>query len=406
MIYRYRNSFLFFLAFAFVIASYGQSKKQQELEDQRQALQREIQQINKVLSKEKKEETSVLSLVEDLNYKINVQRNLIKVTNQQANLLTREINTNQKNITSLREQLVKLKEGYASMVVKSYKGKNEQSRVMFLLSSTNFQQAYKRLQYIKQYANFQKQQAEEIKLKTEKLQVLNTQLLVQKQDKQNLIDENRIAKRDLEKERTNQKELIATIKKNMSRYESQVNNKQKEINRIDREINTIIKEAIAVSNKKAGKSTSSNTFALTPESKKLAVNFESNKGNLPWPVTQGAVTLSFGEHRHPVVKTTTIINNGLRIATNKGAKSKAVFNGLVSEILKIKGTKPIVMVRHGNYISIYKNLSKIYVQKGDTLKTGDEIGEVATDSDGKTVLAFSIFKDAKPINPSYWLLKR
>ena len=116
--------------------------------------------------------------------------------------------------------------------------------------------------------------------------------------------------------------------------------------------------------------------------------------------------MTFGEHRHHVVKTTTIVNNGLRIATNKNAKAKAIFKGEVSSIVKIKGAKPMVMVRHGNYITIYRNLSKVYVQQGDKLETGDEIGEVATDSEGKTTLMFSIFKDSKPVNPAYWLLKR
>jgi septal ring factor EnvC (AmiA/AmiB activator) len=394
------------MAFAMSFAVQSQSKKQQELEQRRQELRREIQAINKVLKAEKNEEKSVLSLVEDLDYKISVQQNLIKVTNQQANLLTREINDNQKNITSLRKQLKKLKEGYASMIVKSYKGKNEQSRVMFLLSSSNFQQAFKRLEYIKQYANFQKQQAEEIKIKAEKLQALNQQLLTQKKDKQKLIDENRIAKRELEKERKTQETLMASIKKNLSKYSRQVTKKQKEVSRIDREINNIIKSAIAASNKKAGKSTSSKTFALTPASKALALNFASNKGKLPWPVSEGAVTLGYGKHKHPVVKSTTIVNNGLRIATSKNAKAKAIFKGEVSSIVKIKGAKPMVMVRHGNYITIYRNLSKVYVKQGDKINTGNELGEVATDSEGKTTLMFSIFKDSSPINPSYWLLKR
>ncbi|MEZ4792935.1 MAG: hypothetical protein R2783_05600 [Gelidibacter sp.] len=130
----------------------AQSKKQQELEARRQEILNEIKQYNLLLSSDRKKEKSMVSLVEDLNNKVRVRQNLIKITNDQANLLTREINNNQKEISSLREQLKELKEDYAAMVVKSYKSKSEQSRVMFLLSSDNFQQAYKRLQYIKQYA--------------------------------------------------------------------------------------------------------------------------------------------------------------------------------------------------------------------------------------------------------------
>ena len=154
----------------------AQSKKQQELEARRQEILKEIQQINTLLFSNKKKEKSVISIVEDLNNKVRVRQNLIKITNDQANLLTREINNNQKEISSLRDQLKELKEDYAAMVVKSYKSKSEQSRVMFLLSSDNFQQAYKRLQYIKQYTKYQEQQGKEIKTKTEKLQELNTSL--------------------------------------------------------------------------------------------------------------------------------------------------------------------------------------------------------------------------------------
>ncbi len=389
-----------------VFSAEGQSKKQRELEERRQELRREIIAINNIRSKEKKEEKSVLTLIEDLNYKVSVRQNLIKVTNQQANLLTREINDNQKTITNLRGQLKKLKEDYAAMIVKSYKRKNEQSRVMFLLSSSNFQQAYKRLQYIKQYANYQKKQAEDIQIKTQELQDLNTDLLRQKQDKQKLIEDNRIAKRELEKERSEQKVMMASIKANLNKYAAQLKKKQQEANKLDREIDRLIKAAIAASNKKAGKSTSSKTFALTPEAKKLANSFYANKGKLPWPVKEGAVTLSYGEHRHPVVRTTKIVNNGIRIATNKNEIVKAVFQGEVLAIIKPKGAPAILIIQHGNYSTTYKNLSKIFVQKGDKIALNQEIGVVATDTSGESILSFGIFKDSKPTNPSYWLLKR
>ena len=397
---------LFVCFFTSVFSIQAQSKKQRELEERRQEIRREIIAINKIRSKEKNEEKSVLTLIEDLNYKLSVRQNLIKITNQQANLLTREINDNQKTISNLRVQLKQLKDDYASLIVKSYKGKNEQSRVMFLLSSSNFQQAYKRLQYIKQYANYQKKKADEIQVKTKELQDLNTDLLRQKQNKQKLIEENRITKRELEKERKEQSEMMASIKVNLNKYASQLKKKQQEANEIDREIDRLIKAAIVASNKKAGKKSSSKTFALTPEAKKLANSFYANKGKLPWPVKEGAVTLSYGEHRHPVVRTTKIVNNGIRIATNKNEIVKAVFQGEVLAIIKPKGAPAILIIQHGNYSTTYKNLSKIFVQKGDKIALNQEIGVVATDTSGESILSFGIFKDSKPTNPSYWLLKR
>ena len=400
------KSYLLFVLLVCSISLQAQSKKQEELESRRQELRREIQQINTLLFQGKKEQKSVLSTVEDLNYKVTVRQNLISITNQQANLLTREINTNQKNITNLRDKLKLLKEEYAAMVVKSYKSKSEQSKVMFLLSSINFQQAYKRLQYIKQYADYQKQRGEEIKVKTNALQELNKDLLKQKKDKQNLIEENRIAKNELAKELKQHEALMSSIKKDLNKYTSQIRTKQKEADKIDKEIEKIIRAAMASSNKKAGKPTSSTTFALTAEDKLLANNFTSNKGKLPWPVEKGVVKLRYGLQRSPIDKNIPIKSNGVRIATNKSEKVRAVFNGTVLSIMTPKNGNNTVLIRHGNYITIYKNLSKIYVNKGDKINTKQNIGVVLTNrASGETILSFVIYKDGKTQNPAHWIYK-
>lgn len=388
------------------ISIHAQSNKQQELENRRQELQREIQQINILLFQGKKEQKSILSRVEDLDYKVIVRQNLIRITNQQVNLLTREINNNQKNITNLRDKLKLLKEEYAAMVVKSYKSKSEQSKVMFLLSSINFQQAYKRLQYIKQYANYQKKQGEEIKVKTLVLQELNKDLLKQKKNKQKLIDENRLAKNELKKELKQHESLMISIKKNLNKYTSQIRTKQREADKIDKEIEKIISAAMANSNKKAGKSTSSKTFALTAEEEILAANFISNKGKLPWPVEKGVVKLRYGNQRSPIDRTIPIKSNGVRIATNKGEKVRAVFEGKVLRIITPKNGNNTVLIQHGNYITIYKNLTKIYVENGDKVKTKQFIGEVLTNrASGETILSFNIYKDGKFQNPAHWIYK-
>ncbi len=396
----------FLVLIAFSLSLEAQSKKQEELENRRQELQQEIQQINTLLFQGKKEQKSVISNVEDLNYKITVRQNLINITNQQANLLTREINANQNNITALRNKLKLLKEEYAAMIVKSYKSKSEQSKVMFLLSSANFQQAYKRLQYIKQYADYQKKQGEEIKVKTIALQELNNDLQKQKRDKQILIDQNNLAKKELEGELKQHEALMASIRKNLSQYSAQIRTKQKEADEIDKEIAKIIREAMASSNKKAGKSETSNTFALTAEELTLASNFTANKGKLPWPVEKGIVKLGYGLQRSPIDKSIPINSNGVRIATNADEKVRAVFNGTVHSIMIPKNGNHVVMVQHGNYFTIYKNLSKIYVKKGDKVETKQFIGEVLTNkASGETILNFVIFKDGKTQDPGHWIYK-
>ncbi|MDA9057142.1 peptidoglycan DD-metalloendopeptidase family protein [Flavobacteriaceae bacterium] len=387
-------------------SGFSQSKKQQELEERRRELTREIQQIGALLFEGKKEQKSVLSVVEDLDFKIKVRKNLISITNQQANLLTREINSNQTKITKLRAKLKALKADYAKMIVKSYKSRADQSKLMFLLSSANFQQAYKRLQYIKQYASYQKLQAELIKTETAKMQQLNIQLVTQKKNKQKLIEENKMAKSILDQERSQQKDLIKDIKNNLSKFTAQIKTKQRESNKIDKEIRKIIQAAIAASNKKAGKSSKSTVFSLTPEQKILAANFTSNKGKLPWPVATGVVKLRFGNNPSPIDRSLTIKSNGVRIATNKGEEVRAVFEGVVQGIMTPKNGNNTIMIRHGNYITVYKNLSKFYVQKGDKVTTKQVIGEVITNkASGESILSFGIYKDSSIQNPSQWIYR-
>ncbi|WP_375241472.1 murein hydrolase activator EnvC family protein [Lacinutrix sp.] len=390
------------------ISVFAQGAKQKELEARRLELSREIQQINSLLSSNQSKKKSQISQIEDLNHKLSVRENLIKVTNQQANLLTREINNNQKQITANRAELTLLKESYASMLQKAYKNKNKQSRVMFLLSSNTFKQAYKRVQYLNQYADYQKEQAEKIKVKTKDLQDANLNLLEQKEAKSKLIAENKIEQQTLQKERKEHEEIMQSIKKDLNKYTAQIKAKQKEASLIDREIDKLISEAIAASNKKAGvkTTTKSKSFALTAEAKALAADFLGNKGKLPWPVEKGVVKLRYGKQPSPLDRNLTINSNGVRISTAKGEKVRAVFNGEVMSILKPRLSNPIVMIKHGNYITTYQNLGKIYVKTGDKVTTKQEIGEVFTNpTTGETILKFRIDKDDKTQNPSSWIYK-
>ena len=384
----------------------AQSQRQQELEEKRRELQQEIREITKLLFAGKKEKKSVVSAVEDINYKISVRKNLIRITNQQANLLTREINANQDEISTRRVKLKALKEAYADMIVKSYKNRARDNKLMFLLSSSSFQQAYRRLQYIKQYADYQRQQAEIIKVETKQLQLLNQDLLVQKKDKQKLVGENKAAKLILDKELKDQQAFIESIQKNLAKFSAQIKDKQKASEKLDKEIRKLIREAIAASNKKAGKSVKSRTFSMTPEQKVLAANFTANKGKLPWPVASGVVKMRFGTNPSPIDPSIKIKSNGVRIATNKGEPVRAVFDGVVQGVMTPKNGNNTIMIRHGNYITVYKNLSKFYVSKGDKVTTKQVLGEVITNkASGESILSFGIYKDSAIQNPSIWVYK-
>lgn len=402
--------YLFFILFIFLaLGSWGvnaQNQRQQELEGRRRELQKEIKQITALLFASKKERKSMINTVDDLSYKISVRKNLIRITNQQANLLTREINFNENKILDKQNKLKILKQDYAAMILRSYKSRDRKNKLMFLLSSSNFQQAFRRIQYIKQYANYQKNQAKLIKEETKKLQLLNQDLVSKKEEKKKIINENQFAKEALDEERNTQKVLIASIQKDLSTFSLKIKNKQKESQKLNEEIRKLIQEAIAASNRKAGKSENLAVFSLTPEQKALAKNFTSNKGKLPWPVANGIVKLRFGTNPSPIDPSIKIRSNGVRIATNKGEPIRSVFEGTVQGVMTPKNGNNTIMIRHGNYITVYKNLSKFYVSKGDKVTTKQIIGEVITNKvTGESILSFGIYKDSSIQNPSSWIYK-
>ncbi|MGC6402588.1 MAG: murein hydrolase activator EnvC family protein [Flavobacteriaceae bacterium] len=381
------------------------SKRQKELEDQRERLTREIKQINQLLFKNTTQKKDALTEVEDLDVKLDIRKRLIRVNNEEANLLTQRIQVNTRDIETLREELKKLKEDYAQMIRESYISKSSQNRLMFLFSSESVLQAYKRVQYLKQYTSFRKKQGEKITEKTLTLQELNQTLIRQKEKKEALIEANKKEQEALSKERNQQERLVQDLRKKAKGLNRQINQKQKKAEEIDKEIDRLIREAIAASNKAAG-SKSTTQFALTPEDQLLASNFVGNKGRLPWPVAKGVVVQRFGTQPHPVVRTTMIKSNGVTIATEPQAVARAVFEGEVMALLTFKGSNPTVLVKHGNYITAYKNLGKVYVKKGQKVQAKDPLGEVFSNPQtGKTTLQFSVFMNMKPQNPTAWLAR-
>lgn len=392
------------------VSSFSQSTKQQQLEEQRRRLKAQIEEMKMLLAGTKIKERSVLDEVETLNSQISTRQNLIKITNQQANLLTREINANLKKMGSYRDELKVLKEDYAKMVVKSYKSKSQNSKIMFLLSSTDFMQAYKRLQYMKQYNEHRKEQAEQIQKRTEELQALNKSLIERKKKKEQLITENRDAQEQLKKEKKQQQSLMATIRKKEGTYKKEIKKKQEQASAIDRAIEKLIREAIAKANKKAGKKASkkgsATTFALTPEDKKLADNFTANKGKFPWPVGTGKLTKKYGRQPHPTLPNIQINSSGVELETRPGEKARAIFQGEVMAIQQLKNAGKLVHVRHGNYITVYYNLENISVKEGQKISTKQSIGEVRVNPrNGRAIMKFLIFKDTKKLNPQTWIYK-
>jgi septal ring factor EnvC (AmiA/AmiB activator) len=385
----------------------GQTTEQKALEEKREKLQQEIRDINRLLFAEKKEKGNVLDQMEALDKKIIVRQELIRVTNQQSNLLNRQINTNIRNIGKLKSELGQVKDEYATMVQKSYQNKSKQNRLMFLLSSESFFQAFKRLQYMKQYRDYRREQGEQIVIKTDELARLNSDLNEERKVKEVLLVQNRKAKDALFGEIQDQKALLGTIRKNQSKYSTAIDKKKREAKKIDRQIEKLIRNAIAASNKKAGIKTtksSSSKFLLTPEATVIANNFSANKGKLIWPVEKGIKSQGFGIYKDPIYPGIKHESNGVIIATDSGAKARAIFEGEVIAILSVPGGKRGVQIKHGNFISTYYNLDQLFVKNGDKVAIKEELGTVYTNAfNGQTRLKFYLYQNTSKLNPEEWV---
>lgn len=379
--------------------------RQRKLEQQKAKLLDEIREQEQLLKTQKKKEKSVVSVVVQQTAKINLQQKLINVTEKQKKVLGNSMYINQIKVNGLKKDLAVLKEDYAEMIVKSYKSRSEQSKAMFLLSSENFLQAYKRAQYMKQYSNYRRMQGEEIKAKTEELEQYNNKLSVQRKEKEKLIAESEKEKQELEKEKQEQQRLLNSIKKDKTKIIAEIKKKQRESRAIEKQIERLIRDAIAAANKKAGNTTNTTTFVLTPEAKELANDFRSNKGRLPWPVEKGLLTKKFGRQPHPLEPSIMIESSGVEISSEKGAKARAVFNGEVSEVQMAANGTATVVIRHGDFITTYSNLGKVYVGKGDKVSTKQSLGELHFNNfTGKAILKFLIYQNTTKLNPQTWII--
>lgn len=400
----------------------SQPSQQERLEAKKAEIQREIQENQKLLQQVKSKEKTATGTLLLQKQKIRLKENLIQTTENQTRLLSDDIYKNQLQINQLSRDLEILRADYAQMILKSYKSRSGQSRAMFLLSSENFLQAYKRAQYMKQYASWRRAQAEEIKSKSKELQTYNQSLAVLVDEKQVLLNENQKEKEALEKAKKEQEQLVNAIRKDKKKIAAEIQQKEKEAKAIDRQIEKLIREAIAAANKKttaaaksspqsksaqnaaAAAAAAPNKVALTPESKIIADNFRSNKGKLPWPVERGFISLGYGDQPHPIHKSLVVHNSGVEITTDQGSNARAVFGGEVESVLLLSPVNKMVIIRHGDYFTVYQNLSSVSVSKGDKVAMKQSIGRIRTNGDtGRTVLKFVLMQNTAYYNPQSWL---
>ena len=388
------------LCFFLFIVTDSRSQSKKLLEKQKIEIQNEIKVIEKKLSNSSKKKGVIISNAEDLNYKIKLQQNLISNINNQLNLILNEIDDNEIQLSNLKNKELSLKEELAKMLLIGYKKKSNLNKLMFIFSSSSFQQAYKRIQYFKQYANFQSKTLSKIKITSSEIENVIIALDSQKTNKQFLINENENIKKELSIQYSDLNELIVEVNKDQKKYKNEIKQKQKLSREIDKKIEKLIREALANSKRNEG------GFKLSEEAQLISKNFNANKGRLPSPVIRGNLVLGFGKQPHPIVKTATIQSNGVRIRTSSDVEARTIFDGQVYSIIVSKNNSRTVLIQHGNFFTVYKNLSQTYVSKGDKLKTKEVIGKIATDPlNGQTILSFSIFYNGVPQNPRTWIYK-
>jgi len=405
MITKYR--FISILVFLFFTVSVtAQKKSRKQLEVDRNRIKKEIKMVNKLLFDAQKNEKNALEDLKDLNQKITIREKYIKTINLEVKSLSDEIIDKENDIQKLTIKLNKLKEDYATMIYKSYKSKSQQSRAMFLFSSKSFYKAYKRVKYMKQYASFRKKQGEDVAVLAKNFLQLKDSLLYQKKLKDTLLSNEEEQKSKIEDDKIDQQKLISQIKKQENKYKRELLKKEQEQKKISERIDKIIKDAIAKSNALKGVKKSKG-FSLTPEAKALAVRFEQNKGKLPWPVESGLIVRRFGKQPHPIYSGNFINSTGIHIATKKGSNAEAIFNGEILAIQTQSEGKKSILIRHGNYISVYNNLETVYVSNGEKVSTGQSLGKIFTDRiTGKTKLIFVLSKNTTRLNPASWILSK
>jgi septal ring factor EnvC (AmiA/AmiB activator) len=431
-------------------AANGQQDRKEKLRERQVQLQDEIAFANKILTETRKDEKKSIGELQTLVQKIRIREELIRTIDREMRIVNREIRSQQETIDTLEKTTDRLKGEYADMIRQRYKMRNSRSGLLFVLSSEDFDQAMKRITYLKQYADYRERQVAEIKARQAELEERIGELEARKQDQAKLKDNKQEERQRLVGEKQEQEEVVNDLKDREKEIRKEIKAKQGEANKLEKEIQRIIAEELRRAREKAeregleneakevglvsGKDYSSRTnnkrlralinekrkslnpdanlekttvpvYNLTPEAQKLAANFAANKGTLPWPVERGIIVSKFGKQPHPVAKGIVVNNPHVEIATEEGAKARASFDGEVTSVIRIPGANKAVLVRHGNYFTVYGNLVEVYVKSGDKVTIKQELGSIYTDKDKRTVLQFGLWLDDKIQNPEPWLVR-
>ena len=379
------------------------AQEKARLQERKKLLLEEIQFSNKVLEQTKKEKNISFHQLKTLKHKIAIRSQLIRAIQKEVGYLNQEIELNQNKKLRLELELDSLKINYAYLIQQAYKSRKHFNRILFLFSSRNFQQAYKRASYMRQISQYRLSQADIISSKNVELQNSIIILNKQKSIKQNLIENKQLEYELYNKEQAQEAISLAALSEKEKELKKNLEAKKVQRKKIQKEIERIIADEL----KKATKTNSTIDFASTPETIKLSNSFSTNKGSLPWPVSKGLIISKFGKQKHPVLAGVNIENNGIEITTEPQGLCRSIFNGNVSSVLTMPNGTKVVMIRHGEYISVYSNLGEVFVEKGQVVGTKENIGVVyASKQEGFSVIDFQLWKSSQKLNPQLWLMKK
>lgn len=373
-----------------------------ELRRKKQQAAEEIRLSNDLLTKVSASQKATLNRLQLLNRQINQRNELISTMSSEVSLLQQVIDDNTLVVNMLTADLEEIRQEYARMIQIAYKNRMAYDKVLFFLSAENFNQAYRRLLYMRQYTSYRKRQSETIASLQSILWKKVVDIENQKRARQEVLNEQLSESRKLESEKRQQNTLSQQLQKQQNELRNKIAQQRRIEQQLEQEIQRIIEEEARKTSTPAQKG-----FALTPEQKLVGDSFEQNRRRLPWPVERGIITEKFGVHPHAVLRNVTVNNNGINIATEAGAKARVVFNGEVSRVFGITGGNMAVIVRHGQYLTVYSNLVDVTVKKGDKVNVRQNLGTVYTDpADGnKAILKFQIWKESTKLNPEDWLVR-
>lgn len=402
------------------------SARVQELEKQRKEALAEIKRTSALLDQTQATTKDYLRRLNLLSQQILSRKKVISLLGQEINAINEQMADMAKQIDRLETELKEKQQNYGKSVRSMYKRHSSQDKLLFILSADNFAQSLRRLRYLREYANWQKQQALGIVEKQAEITKKQNELAKTKAEKQSLLANREEEQKKLQLEEADQQKEVKELNKKKSLLQAQLRQKQKQAQQLDRMIEQQIAKEIAEAEAKAraererlakankGKSSEAERkadvkggYAMTKVERALSANFSGNRGQLPYPVS-GSHTIvgRFGEQQHQELKYVRTNNNGIDIQTTPGADARAVFNGEVTRIFMVPGYNNSVIIRHGNYLTVYSNLSQVYVKAGDKVSTRQAIGKIFSDPEDNntTILHFQLWKERTKLNPASWLV--